>query len=192
MTLDRFSIMIDRVRDLKHFDGKIAPNAPYGHFNNRPIIGEGAGVLGGIYLGPIAHEAIVVDEKYGFLLRAYAEFLKHFDFAERGYSDEEIIRIAAEFVSKKLVLSEDRVEKLREDKDLTPDQKVSLDLFLEYGYGAARHQVLLMAYLLEKLKDEQRLKGKVYLDSSYDDEALLGERLIFSSAEGNLFVLIPQ
>ena len=53
------------------------PNAPHGTYNGRPIIGSGARIDGGVYLGRKPREAIVVDSRgaQGQLARVYHDLV---------------------------------------------------------------------------------------------------------------------
>ena len=63
-------------------------------------------------------------------------------------------------------------------------------MYIKKKIGVARHQVLLAAYLLEKLKEKFVIKGTHWIDQTISAENY-HERLVFKSADGEIFRFDP-
>ncbi|MFA5185170.1 MAG: hypothetical protein WC551_01670 [Patescibacteria group bacterium] len=165
--------------------GKFVPprvgdrRAPYGYFSGRPIIGSGMGnINGGVYLGVNAREAVVVDDNRekpgGETLQAlYSEIvLPKIDRAAKKYGrNPKDVAIAVIFNVVTEVLPYDKEKSEALIQQLTngrSDGKVHLASFLNFGAGVCRHQALLVAYLIEKLMQEDnpayRLNGQLSIE----------------------------
>ena len=98
-----------------------------------------------------------------------------------------------DFVGEKLTyLSEDQLRQLTAlQGGLKDDTKVALDVYLQCRSGTARHQVLLAAYILEKLKEKNLIGGEIYLDPHCQNAEDDRERLVYASTAGYLFVFTP-
>jgi len=193
---NRFQTMVTRISVHEEYEPEISAEVPWGRFCGRHIIGENTEIHGGVYLGATAHEALVVDEKYGSLKDIYWNLLIGY-VREEGDDDaeldeEKLVQQVVALVEKRLALHPDEgVNRMVHDGEPEPDHKIALDVFVDRGIGAARHQILLAAYLLEKLQRKGLLEGRIYLDSHYSEKGDMPERLIYSTPERTLFVFTP-
>jgi hypothetical protein len=160
--------------------------APYGYFCGRPIIGDGTPIAGGIYLGSEPQEALVVDDKYEALQKVYQDFrgrlagiIKH-----KSVDEHRLLSFTMRYANSLLNLDEGRVSKLNHLVGGKRDRKVALDSFLNAGYAAPRHMVLLSGFLLENCIRECLVRGSVSLDTHTKTE-----RLIYTGITGDLFVI---
>ena len=194
---NRFKRAVARVRDSAFFSASDSSRAPYGSYNERPIIGECTPVHTGIFLGAVAHEAIVVDEKYGKLQRVYEDFKSAVPkeiLSLEGSSDREkqIAGLVFQFSEQLLPFDSKKVQMLLEREKLIPDRKVTLDVFIRKKCGVARHQVLLAAYILEKLRLEGTIKGVPAIDARLTRPEGEDEQLLFTAASGEVFKFAPK
>ncbi|MBN8549441.1 MAG: hypothetical protein J0M12_09015 [Deltaproteobacteria bacterium] len=190
---NRFQRMLRRVRNLHDYSPVRTPKSPLGTFGGRPIIGESTPINGGIYLGVTPQEAIVVDDKHGGLERLYKELVVRLSEVslDRALEEKEILPEVAALVAKHLKFNERAVTAACEREGVQADEKVAIDMFLYEGVGAARHQVLTAAYLIERLKVRNLLQGCVSIEST--STHLMGgdERLTYTSPRGYLFIFDP-
>ncbi|MCC7357079.1 hypothetical protein IT408_01060 [Candidatus Uhrbacteria bacterium] len=162
------------------------PEAPYGIFANRKIIGSGmTNIIGGVYLGARAREAIVVDDQTNSegdkILRGFyeQEFKTNLESkaARIGYLPKQLaLNQIFKTVLKKMPYDDAKVKLLIQQ--LTQgeqDKKVHLSSFLLSGVGVCRQQALLVGYLLEKLKQEQRPELKILGTFSIERNAIAFE-----------------
>lgn len=156
---------LQRVRDTERFFD-YSSDSPYGTYKGRQIIGLGSKIHDGIYIAPARVEAVVVDEKYGSLPTIYEELASKVNnvAADSPYKEITILHETLRFTRSKIKLSPNAAVELRKQFKVTEDQKMTLDLFIEAEKGETRHQVLLAAYLLEKLKINKILSGFVGID----------------------------
>ena len=194
---NRFKRAATRVRESAFFSASDSSRAPYGSYNERPIIGECTPIHGGIYLGAVAHEAIVVDEKYGKLQRVFDEFraavpAEIFSLQPGGDREKQIAGLVFQFSEQSLPWDPQRVQALLERENLLPDRKVTLDVFIRKKCGVARHQVLLAAYLLEKLRLEGSIQGVPAIDARLTRPQAEDEQLLFTAASGEVFKFVPK
>ena len=194
---NRFKRAAKRVRDSAFFSASDSSRAPYGSYNERPIIGECTPIHGGIFLGAVAHEAIVVDEKYGKLQRVYADFKSAvppeiFSLAASGDRERQIAGLVFQFSEQLLPFDPQRVQSVLEREKLVPDRKVTLDVFIRKKCGVARHQVLLAAYILEKLRLEGSIQGVPAIDARLTRPQGEDEQLLFTAASGEVFKFVPK
>ena len=192
-----YELLIERIKNHKDFSPVRTSDFPYGAFTGRPIIGEYSRINGGVYLSANAREAIVVDERYGGLELIYSQLMVNFvrrngTRVQKG-TETDLVKAAIELAQTKLTyVSEQTIDMLGQKEVLRSDEKVTLDVFIEHGLGTSRHQVLLAAYLLEKLKDKGYLHGQIILDSTMNKGKNTPEKLIYSSESGDLFVFDPE
>jgi len=194
---NRFQLVLERVKRSRDYRPSRSPEEPYGTFQKRHIIGEHTKINGGVYLGVAPHEALVVDDKYGALREVYTDlmvrYVKRYGGTEKAIAERRMLEEIVELVKEKLrYMPEDKVQKFVHDEDIKPDKKMALDLYLQRRAGTDRHQVLLAAYLLERLLKKGLLKGKVYLDAHYLRSGQRKEKMVYSSATGYLFIFSPS
>lgn len=190
---NRFQRMLRRVRSKKDYSAARTAKSPLGLFGGRPIIGESTPINGGIYLGVVSQEALVIDDKHGGLERLYKELVVRLSEVslDRTLEEKEILPEVAALTAKHLKFSESAVESICKREGIQPDDKVAIDMFLFEGIGVARHQVLVAAYLIERLKVRNLLQGCVSIKST--STHLMGgdECLTYTSPRGYLFIFDP-
>ncbi len=190
---NRFLQALRKIEHSPQYASSNVFNAPYGYFRGRPMIGEETVVTGGIFVSAGAHEAIVVDEKYGYL----AQILENiFQLAEKREKEgknfkQGILTDISRIVQHTLKFDPAAVTKLLKDKNIGADAKVSLDIFIQARVGVARHQVLLAAYLIEKLRKKGLLNGRFAFDPRIKKEHGEDERLFYINSVGKVFVVDP-
>jgi len=190
---NRFLEALKRIEDSVHYTPSNVFKAPYGYFRGRPVIGEQTVVNGGIYVSAAAHEAIVVDEKYGFLGQILEDLFKLSEKREKeGKSFKQgVLSDIARVVQQTLRFNPQGVNQLLEERKIGPDAKVSLDIFIEAKVGVARHQILLTAYLFEKLRKKGLLHGELVFDPGIQFEHAEDERLLYMNSVGKVFLVDP-
>lgn len=165
--------------------------APLGVFAGRPIIGEQTTIQGGVYLGAQTQEALVIDDRYGQLDRAYAEILALLADGPEKPEEFQIMRLLTEYCTSQIRFNSRATEDLMAQENLGEDRKAALDIFIHAHTGVARHQVLLAAYLVERLRRSEVLTGHLSLDPISAHPYGWDERLYYTMADGNLFVFDP-
>ena len=195
--LNRFEVALERISQHQDYRPQGATHAPYGFFLDRPIISEHGPFNGGVYISADPSEALVVDDRFGELLKLYDEFLLQFvrEHPEsiNTVKERELMREIFQFTQRKLrYVSPTELEALAIAKGITIDQKVSLEVFIQLGIGTDRHQILLAAYLLEKCRHRNLLGGTLFLNTRYDNTLAGAESLIYTSpSTGEIFTFTP-
>lgn len=194
---NRFKKAVSRVCNSNLFSSSDSTRAPYGSYNERPIIGECTPIHTGIFLGAIGHEAIVVDEKYGKLQRVYDDFKSAVPTEILGLQvlpdrERQVAGLVFQYCEQLIPWDPKKVQDLLEREKLVPDRKVTLDLFIRKKCGVARHQVLLAAYLLEKLRLEGLIQGVPTIDARLTRPQAEDEQLLFTSSSGELIKFVPK
>jgi hypothetical protein len=186
--------VLNLIQDSPEFTPYFTALAPYGFYKGRFIIGECTRINGGIYLSAQPYEELVIDESHGALGPLLSELVTRFNKAGLKGSSMNEYQIISEtlfFVRSKLLYRENARSLIKSLAGVSADQKVSLDVYVRAGLGAARHQVLLAAYLFEKLKSAGILTGCLYIDSSGSSSGLNTERLAYTSASGEFICFNP-
>lgn len=150
--------LINRVQESPLYDVTSSRKAPYGFYGERAIIGPETDIVGGVYLGGEAHEAVVIDESYGTL---ESVFQRHITTITNCAKRQEVRFIEGIFAIAQEILPVNRelFESLYKQQKLNADQKISLDAIIHFGAGLERHQVLLASYLINKCLKAGILKG---------------------------------
>jgi len=193
MEMNRFHLAVARVASQNIYHSADHSYAPYGYFKKRHIIAECTKISGGVYLSAYPREAIVVDEKYGYLDEVYRKLTMAIARQKNGKkpSEKEIVLEVVKFTTQHLPFSESKIRKLSMEQEIKVDQRIALDFFIKESVGVARHQVLLAGYLLQRLKKRNIIQGCVYLDPSFSSQTAEDERLIYTSASGYLMTFTP-
>ena len=130
-------------------------------YQGRHIIHRDTPIDKGVYLGSHAREAIVVDsEKYPALKRLY-QIAKS---KVNDYTEEEILRTVYETTIEVFQNRGNGLEELLDHYNIEDDQKIALDVFIEYGIGVCRHMALTAGALLELFKKDGYIDGKMSID----------------------------
>ena len=94
--IDRFKVMLERIKTNKFYTPSQSRDDPYGTFLKRHIIGEYTKINGGVYLGATPQEALVIDDCYGFLDSIYTDLMlslvKRYGEATKQIPEEEIVK----------------------------------------------------------------------------------------------------
>lgn len=165
-------ILMNRLADHQDYTppNKNDELAPYGRYKGHPIIGTKTKIISGVYMGHGKREAILVDmnSRAGVHLRtAYMDFLwKKFTWKfmfsrliswwPLSNKSKQIFKTNLEkdllkFVQKRLPFNDEKVSELGWRLRINNDVIVSLDTYLEAGFGVCRHQMCLLGAILEKL-----------------------------------------
>ena len=191
---NRFARALYRIRTSPYFKNKIEDRKQHGYYEGRRIITEDSPINGGVYLGAIAHEAVVVDEKYGTLNALYNELILRFtrENSRRDCLEERIFQQAIRLAREKLPLNGEGVRALAFKHHIRPDRKAALDFYIKERKGAPRHQVLLAGYFLEKLKNRGLIDGQISIDPHFSELPAEDEKLIFTTSSGAVFTFDPR
>jgi hypothetical protein len=168
--------------------------APNGFYAGRPIIGDLAQLHGGVYLGPQAQEAVVIDERSAWLKKTYEGLNRQLLLVKHLGEDLEqtCMREVVSLTCGILHYSFSDTQGLLRSQGVAPDEPIKLDLFIKEGLGAARHQVLLAGWLLERLKAKDVVRGYIFVDLDQRASGLEAERLVYVSRWGELIVFDPK
>ena len=177
-----------------HYDKRRHKKAPNGYWAGRPIIKNNGPINGGVFISEnCRHEAIVVDEHYGLLEHCFTELLARL--VQRGLlkidHESGIISEVIETVCQLLHYAPTAVGELLHGEGIQPNQRLALDVFIRKGLGASRHQVILAAYLLEKLKQKGVLGGHCFIEIKLDDNDSPHVQLTYASRRGDLIIFSP-
>ena len=157
----------ERVKNNSFYE-EPSSESKYGSWQGRPIIGRDFPINGGVYLGGGEREAIVVDDnKQPELKSIYQELLKRRAIKEKRGEPFKygVLKEVFDITREMLPFNERVVDGLT--ADLEPDQKIALSVFINSKGGVCRHEALLAAYLLEKLKVDKYVSGKVSVDRNF-------------------------
>lgn len=190
---NRFNRAIRRLRTFSQYNPAKSVEAPCGKFGGRHVIGENTAINGGVYLGAFPQEAIVVDDRHGALERLYNQLVVKLAEVsiDRKLEESEILPELASLVVQNLCFDERQVREITEREKILPDDKVAIDMYLYEHVGVARHQVLVAAYLIERLKKRGVLSGHMSIDSMSNHIKGQDERLVYTSPHGYLFIFDP-
>ncbi len=160
-------------------------------FQGRPVIGRDTKVNGGVYIGDSSREAIVVDDsKDDSLNKTYRELrVRRYQKEKKGIDfKDQILEEVWALVQEVIPYNEEAVNKI-ENSLPEPDTKVYLSEF--FGGGICRHQALLGAYLLERLKNEGFLRGKVSVDRNFVPDQGGHAWIRYETYDGEVMILDP-
>ncbi|MFH1229742.1 MAG: hypothetical protein V1678_04950 [Candidatus Aenigmatarchaeota archaeon] len=137
-------------------------------YQGRPIIHRDSAVIGGVYLGEVPREAIVVDfDRSPVLMNLYKT-------AKDRATEGGIIRkdkvLNSVFATVKEALPNQNIEGVKsivKRYNIENDGKISLEIFIDEKTGVCRHSALSCAGTLEMFKKEGYIKGKPSVDRNY-------------------------
>lgn len=157
---------------MKHrldLEGKLQNIDGRAYYQGRPVIHRDSQIDGGVCLGQGKREAIVVDSQKYPKLRELYEAAKGKAMEDGIVRKEKILQAVYDTVTEAIpVQSSTRVKRLLQALDIGKDEKISLDVFLEYGVGVCRHDALACAALLELFKKDGFVNGKPSVDRNSD------------------------
>ncbi len=164
-------------RALKRVEWQLEVRNFQGHgqvpfFKGRHVIGRDRRIVGGVYLGTYAREAIVVSERDGILLRRYQELRGRIRRLPWKSSELSIVEVVHGYVRELLPGGEAKTNAIIRASVSAgnDDQKIDLTVFIIGSAGVCRHRALLGAYFLEKLIDDRALVGSCSVDRNEMDE----------------------
>jgi len=183
-----------KVHELSGYDVRIYPSAPNGVFRGAPLIGGFSAIVGGLYCGRETEELVSVTSGSELLENAYQQLLfqtaerqLHADNFESGIAD-----VLGAFCTTKLKRQLRHLTPFLQYEEVSEQSIVPLDLFLNAELGDYRHQLLLAAYLCERLIKAGTLKGRIYIDNSLRFQTQLRERLLYFGDGGYRFTFEPE
>ncbi|MBX7143480.1 MAG: hypothetical protein K1X79_03440 [Oligoflexia bacterium] len=190
---NRFQRALRRIRYISQFNPTRTAQSPLGSFGGRHIIGESTPINGGVYIGVVPQECLVVDDKHGALERVYNELVVRLAeiSIDRKLDENEILPEIANLVLKHLKFDDQQTREITEREGIAADDKVAIDMYLYEHVGVARHQVLVAAYLIERLKKRGVLNGCFTLDPMSTHLMGHDDRLVYTSPHGYLFIFDP-
>jgi len=150
-------------------------------FEDRFVIHRNSRIDGGVSLGSGAREAIVVDSrKYPGINRLYAIL------RSRMGGRDTVLSSVYDLVDQMMEYDEPFVLNVARQY---PDQKVSLDYFIQNKKGVCRHMGLLCGVLLEKIRDHGIIRGKVSIDRN--SIPMVGGHAFcrYTNSAGDIFIL---
>jgi len=197
---DYTRIVINGLVDPDYEEAPIDPEKY--RFQGRHLIARDTPILGGVYTSRAGRsgefcEALVVDEKYGELLKVWDKLLKkREEAAKKGKHFKEgllndILDLCAEVLpyDADAVSETDRALHARYPKE--PAVKIALDVYLQDKVGVCRTQALLGAYLLEKCAREGRVRGKVSIDRNFQPGSGGHAWIRYTNGEGDVIIIDP-
>jgi hypothetical protein len=143
-------------------------------------------IEGGIYIGVFQQEAVVIDRKYKELEPVVQETLVS---CRSENNEKDILKAVLSIINEFLPRDEEALTKLQFHTSMQEDQKIILDAYVRNKVGAWRHQVLLGAYLLERLREAKILKGFPSFDPRFDNSIGDREKLLYVSETGTLITI---
>jgi hypothetical protein len=190
------------------------PVAPYGRFRGRHIIGTGTRVLGGVYLGHSAREAIVVDETSHLLHACMLEFVERrfsnmrmqflhgdlsLDFSHESILKEGMLQAFVHelpvalyaYAKNRLVFNERKTSVVFQEAHILPDGELSLDAYLLARTGVCRHMVLFIVALFEMLSMMSLTRGRMFVCRCYIPHMFSHAWVRFEQDGAGPFILDP-
>jgi len=153
------------------------PSAPYGYWGDHHLIGTGTQVHGGAYLGRNPREALVTDMRrpHGAAHVALREFLRqrlHYCILSGAQRPLDVFacnlpRDTMFFVQQRMPYSEQIVKCVIAENNVGKDEEISLDKFIKARGGVCRHQVNLLAGLLQEMIRMKLLGGAAWAARSF-------------------------
>ncbi|MGI8420316.1 MAG: hypothetical protein ACR2LN_06795 [Candidatus Levyibacteriota bacterium] len=184
--------MRSRIADSKFFEEK-TPEARYGLWQGRRIIGRDSPINGGVYLGGSAREAIVVDDiKQPEIGDTYRQLLGTIGRRGEDYKKmvlRDVYDLTRHAIPYDSQVVEQVVAKLIPGPE--PDQKIGLSSFIIAKGGECRHQALLAGYLLEKLKSDNYLQGTPSVDRNFVPGKGGHAWVRYVNSAGNIVIIDP-
>jgi hypothetical protein len=136
--------------------------------DKRHLIGREESVLGGIYAGSYGGEAIVVDyDRDPLFYDSIADqVVARATRADGSIDKSELLDGVYEVVSELLPYSKEAVDNVNEKYNIKDYQKISLSVYVDEKAGVCRHQALLVATVLEILKNRGVTRGAASIERS--------------------------
>ncbi|MEK6936440.1 MAG: hypothetical protein AABW58_00035 [Nanoarchaeota archaeon] len=163
-------------------------SVPY--FQGRHIIHKDSPIDGGVSVGQVEREALVVDfNKSKIIPVLYEEAKKASTF--RGQIDKDLILTAVfDVVTKRMKTDESKVEKIIRETATAKDRKISIDHFISAGAAVCRQHALVCGVLIERFIKDGYLNGKVSIDrnSVYNNGHVWCR---YTSSSGKVLILDP-
>ncbi|HMO02211.1 MAG TPA: hypothetical protein PKD37_00125 [Oligoflexia bacterium] len=189
---DGIAKALARIKNSQFYEKRSAAHAPFGFFRGRFIIGGVSKFIGGVYVSPEPHEAVVVDGSLPLMEKIKTDLINHCEnySAAIALSEEAIFNYTVNYATRLIPLSHKGVKVLSEEHQVSVDDKVSLDVFIEKEVGAERHQVLLAGFLLEALIERKLLRGMPCISHIFANSRFV-EILNYTTPEGIILTFNP-
>lgn len=168
--------------------------ARHGYFKGRQIIGRDTHINNGVYIGGGKREAIVIDDSKDDQLNiAYKELesiMNKIEALGEKYKNN-ILNEVFDLTKIKLPYNNHGVNLIFKKYGLSEDTKIRLGIYIAEGAGVCRHQALLAAYLLEKLKLDGKINGVASIDRNYI-KAFGGHAWVrYTNSKGDVYIIDP-
>jgi hypothetical protein len=111
---------------------------------------------------------------------------------EQKIEADKILPLVSKTVREKIALRPEALPQLHWRKGIKEDEKVALDFYINSGFGVERHQVLLAAYLVEKLIDRGLISGVMQLEIVLDQDDNEQERVVYYAPNGKTYCFNPR
>jgi len=156
-------------------------------FNGRHVIERDSPIDGGVSLGGISREAIVVDSQTSTeIQKLYRQAMESL----RCISEEEVLYQTNRAVDRAMNYNNKRLEYYLKKNGFVNEKEVSIDFFLKVGCGVCRHSALVNGVLLELFRKDGFLQGRPSIDRCEDDRGA-HEWCRYTNAEGQVHILDP-
>lgn len=161
----------DHVKN-EHFDkyGTRDSEAPYGYYNNHPIIGrESISVRDGVY-ATRGSECVVVDDKNNLVRRCTADFIRELNSDDSmTLSHLSVLKLAEHHTAQIMRYDKQAVDSLSRPH-YDNNGLIMMSEYMREGVGVCRHQALLAAHLIEEAIDQGVIAGSVGVERNHDLE----------------------
>lgn len=135
-----------------------------GYYLGHHLIGRDTAIDKGVYIGHTSREAILVDFEASPLLQRYYQEAKERCEAIVQCKHPPFLEAIYSLVPEIMRYSEEDTAKLVRRLNVKEDGLISLERFVEQGYGVCRQQALFGGVLLEKAIEEGIFRGRVSVD----------------------------
>ncbi len=163
-----------------------------GIYRGRPIIHRDSPIDGGVCLGAVQREAIVVDSVLSPSLQNLVEDVLHRITDWKGkYHSDNLPAAVYKTVWKRMQCDPEKVSDIVKQYTSSPDEGILLDVFLKEGYGVCRHQALLAGFLMETFRKQGIIDGQVSIDrNTFDSNAHAWCR--YTPDAGEIIIIDPS
>ena len=135
-----------------------------GYYLGHHLIGRDTAIDKGVYIGHTSREAILVDFEASPLLQKYYQEAKERCEAIQQCRHPPFLEAIYSLVPEKMKYSEEETARLVRQLNVKEDGLISLERFVEEGFGVCRQQALFGGVLIEKAIEEGIFRGRVSAD----------------------------
>lgn len=171
-------------------EGKIYYEGSVPYYQGRPIIRKDSPIDGGVSIGQIEREALVVDFYRSKVIPVLYERAKNLARFHGRVDKDLILKAVFGIVSEKMKTDESRVEEIIKKTNTKKDGKISIDHFINAGAAVCRQHALVCGVLVERFIKDGYLSGKVSIDrNSVYNHGHVWCR--YTASSGKVFILDP-